>query len=643
MTTKRLIPLLLLPLLLLAALLVACANPGSGPDGGPYDETPPRIVRMTPSLGGTNEKASKVTIAFDELIKVEDIQEKVTISPPQVETPEIKASGKHISVQLLDSLKPGTTYTIDFSDAIVDSNEGNPLGNFTYYFSTGERLDTMEVAGHVLAASNLEPIKGILVGLHSNLADSAFLTQPFDRVARTDGNGHFCIKGVAPGTYRIYALKDVDGDFKYSRGEMIAFSSQTVTPSSFADVRHDTLWADTVHIDTVRTVPFTHYLPDDLCLLAFNESNPVRQLLKATREPEYFKLFFTAPSKEMPQVRGLNFNADDAFIVDRSVGNDTLTYWLRDTVLVNTDSLCIALTYEATNDSTYELYQQTDTLELVPQFSYAKRQKFKAEDDAKWQRELEKRHKRGDFTRETKTVKPLDVKMGSQGSINPDENIRLTLTEPPVRVDTSAVHLFLKKDSLFTEAPFRLERDSVSLLSYTIRAEWRPGQDYVLNVDSAGIEGVSGKVNKNIDSKIHVNDETTYGSLFLILSDADTSTVVQLLVSDDRVAKQVRVARGGRADFYYLAPGDYYLRAFTDRNGNGKWDVGSFTRNEQSEEVYYYPTKITVRANWDIEQNWTLKGRALTKQKPSDLVKQKGEKKKTPQNRNAERLRQKGK
>ncbi len=643
MTTKRLIPLLLLPLLLLAALLVACANPGSGPDGGPYDETPPRIVRMTPSLGGTNEKARKVTIAFDELIKVEDIQEKVTISPPQVETPEIKASGKHISVQLLDSLKPGTTYTIDFSDAIVDSNEGNPLGNFTYYFSTGERLDTMEVAGHVLAASNLEPIKGILVGLHSNLADSAFLTQPFDRVARTDGNGHFCIKGVAPGTYRIYALKDVDGDFKYSRGEMIAFSSQTVTPSSFADVRHDTLWADTVHIDTVRTVPFTHYLPDDLCLLAFNESNPVRQLLKATREPEYFKLFFTASSKEMPQVRGLNFNADDAFIVDRSVGNDTLTYWLRDTVLVNTDSLCIALTYEATNDSTYELYQQTDTLELVPQFSYAKRQKFKAEDDAKWQRELEKRHKRGDFTRETKTVKPLDVKMGSQGSINPDENIRLTLTEPPVRVDTSAVHLFLKKDSLFTEAPFRLERDSVSLLSYTIRAEWRPGQDYVLNVDSAGIEGVSGKVNKNIDSKIHVNDETTYGSLFLILSDADTSTVVQLLVSDDRVAKQVRVARGGRADFYYLAPGDYYLRAFTDRNGNGKWDVGSFTRNEQSEEVYYYPTKITVRANWDIEQNWTLKGRDLTKQKPSDLVKQKGEKKKTPQNRNAERLRQKGK
>lgn len=147
--------------------------------------------------------------------------------------PEIKTSGRRISVALQDSLKPNTTYTIDFSDAIVDSNEGNPLGNFTYYFSTGTQLDTMEVAGHVLMAQNLEPVKGILVGLHSNLADSAFTTLPFDRVARTDGAGHFSIKGVAPGTYRIYALKDVDNDFKYARGEMLAFNHTEIKPSSF--------------------------------------------------------------------------------------------------------------------------------------------------------------------------------------------------------------------------------------------------------------------------------------------------------------------------------------------------------------------------------------------------------------------------
>src|SRR3712207_8091564 len=70
--------------------------------------------------------------------------ENVIVSPPQIEMPEIKASGKTIEVKLIDSLKANTTYTIDFSDAISDNNEGNPLGNYTYSFSTGDHIDTME-------------------------------------------------------------------------------------------------------------------------------------------------------------------------------------------------------------------------------------------------------------------------------------------------------------------------------------------------------------------------------------------------------------------------------------------------------------------------------------------------------------------
>ena len=159
-------------ILVAAMLLTACANPGSGPDGGPYDETPPRIVSMSPAIGQRMAKDKKVTITFDELIKVENAQEKITISPPQIEIPDIKVQGRRITVELIDSLRENTTYTIDFSDAIVDANEGNPLGNFTYFFSTGESLDTMEVAGNVLAAENLEPVKGILVGLHTDTTDT---------------------------------------------------------------------------------------------------------------------------------------------------------------------------------------------------------------------------------------------------------------------------------------------------------------------------------------------------------------------------------------------------------------------------------------------------------------------------------------
>ena len=336
---------------LLAATLVAlwglcsCANPGSGPDGGPYDETPPHILRTQPAYGATACRSRKISILFDEAVKMENASEKVVISPPQVEMPEIKTSGRRISVELMDSLLPNTTYTIDFSDAIVDMTEGNPLGNYTYCFTTGTEVDTLEVAGYVLQADDLEPVKGILVGLHRCLDDSAFTARPFDRVARTDGSGHFSVKGVAAGEYRAYALKDMDNDFRYARGEMLAFSRDTLRPSSFADTRADTLWADTTHIDTIRQVPYTHFTPDNVVLLAFTEANASRQLLKYQREPAYFRTFFTAPSAHRPQVRGLDFDAANLLREECSAGCDTITYWLTDSALFKRDTLTVAYPY----------------------------------------------------------------------------------------------------------------------------------------------------------------------------------------------------------------------------------------------------------------------------------------------------------
>ena len=202
--------------LILVLSIYSCANM-SRPGGGPRDETPPLFVKSTPAPGALNVSKQRVEIEFDEIIQVESPGEKVIVSPPQKDMPEIRASGRKVTVELKDSLRPDMTYTIDFSDAISDNNEGNPMGNYTYSFSTGERIDTFEVSGNVIDASNLEPIKGILVGLYANLSDTAFTTTPLLRVARTDSRGHFVIKGVAPGTYRAYALQDADGNYMYSQ------------------------------------------------------------------------------------------------------------------------------------------------------------------------------------------------------------------------------------------------------------------------------------------------------------------------------------------------------------------------------------------------------------------------------------------
>ena len=235
-------------LMLVILTLASCAKMGS-PDGGWYDETPPRVTSCSPADKGINVDRRHIYINFDEFIKIDNPTQNVVISPPQLNQAEIKSQGKRISVELLDSLKPNTTYTIDFSSAISDNNEGNPMGSYTYSFSTGDHIDTLEVSGYVVDASNLEPVSGILVGLYDSVQASVFKTSPMVRVSKTDASGHFTIKGVAPGSYRIYALKDADDNFMFSqKSEMVAFLQELVVPSFKEDIRQDTTWLDSLHI-----------------------------------------------------------------------------------------------------------------------------------------------------------------------------------------------------------------------------------------------------------------------------------------------------------------------------------------------------------------------------------------------------------
>lgn len=634
----------LLYLVFLFLLATACANPGSGPDGGPYDEELPYVVSTTPASGDSGVKGRRVTLQFNEFIKLENASEKVTVSPPQIEMPDILTSGKRITVTLNDSLRPNTTYTIDFSDAIEDNNEGNPMGNYTFFFSTGRTVDTLEVGGHVLAAEDLEPIKGILVGLHSDTTDSAFRTRPFDRVARTDGSGRFSIKGVAPGRYRIYALNDGDGDFRFTqKSEMIAFGRESISPSFFQDTRYDTLWRDTVHYDTIVARPFTHFTPDDVVLRAFKEVNPVRHLLKTEYPvPEQFTIFFTAPSTHVPEVRGLNFDASK-LLPRISSGNDTLTFWVADTLLVRQDTLTLALTYEESNDSTLELSLRTDTLELSPKLTWAKRDKQRQEEWEEWEKNREKALKNDrPFNEEPPTVW-IKLTPRIERPLAPDQNPVLVIDEPLARFDTSGVHLRLIVDSTETEAPYLLEPLPGRDFSFRLMGEWRPGQQYVIVVDSAAMTSVFGHRNRRMEQKFNIAKDDEFGSFFVNVQglDGDTTAIVELLDGRGKVVRRCRAPQG-RADFFYLKPGDYYLRLLLDRDGDRMWTTGEFETGLPPEEVYYNPVKFNVRARWDIEQDWNFRTLPLTEQKPAELIKQKADPKKTVKNRNAERLRQLG-
>lgn len=622
--------------ILAVSLMTACASIGS-PDGGPYDETPPIFLGSTPEPFAVGVKDKRVELEFDEFIKIEKAAEKVVVSPPQMTLPEIKTNGKKIVVTLDDSLKANTTYSIDFSDAIVDYNEGNPLGNFAFSFSTGEHIDTLAVSGTVLNASNLEPIKGILVGLHSNLSDSAFTTIPFERVSRTDADGRFTIRGIAPGSYRAYALQDANQNYMFDqKNEMIAFLDSLVVPYTEIRMHQDTTWIDSLTIDTIRTVPCVHYLPEDLVLLAFTEA-PTQRYLTKTERPELnrFSIIFSLGADSLPLLKPLNFPEEDAYIVQASLDYDSITYWMRDSLVYFQDTLSFALTYEYT-DTAGVLVPRTDTLSLVPKKTRAKIQAEERKKLEEAKKEREKRMKHGDTIPEPKPqMKFLSIKIKGGTNMNLNNNVWIDFDEPIVQYSDTAIHLYKKVDTLWIDEPHLFRQRENELMGYELLAEWRPEVEYKLNIDSAAFVGLYGLHTKQQETKLKFKGLDQYSTLYLTIQGAKPSYVVQLLSGGEKVARQQQVERG-QADFYFLSPSTYHIRIFNDRNGNGIWDTGLYENKESAEEVYYFPGKIETRANWDYTQEWNPTALPIDRQKPDDIKKQKSTTKER-KSKNAER------
>ena len=639
---KKLLYLLAVGSILLA---VGCARMGT-PDGGWYDDTPPYVVDSSPDDKATGVKSKRVTIYFNEFIKLEDAQSKVIVSPPQLEQPDIKANGKRIIVNLKDSLKENTTYTIDFSDAISDHTEGNPMGNFTFSFSTGDRIDTLEVSGYVLDAQNLEPVKGIAVGLYDDLSDTAFLKKPMVRISRTDSRGHFIVRGVAPGTYRAYALQDQEDDFVYKqKSEMIAFSHDTFEPSFKPDIRQDTIWRDTLHIDVIKQVPYTHFLPDDITLLAFTAVQDDRYLVKTERnEPYKLGSYFTYGDAAPPKLRGLNFDSDSALVVESNLKNDTIFYWVRDTALINQDTLRIEAQYMAT-DTTGLLVSKTDTLDMVPKQSYEKRMKAKEKELEKWQKDQERKKRKGEKYDSIMPRETLKLQITPAGSLAPDSRIRIESPTPLARFDTAGVHLYTKQDTLWYEAKFQLTPSPASIRQFYLTADWNEGAEYSLEIDSAAVEDIYGLAITPIKQGLKVTTEDDYSTVLFTISGLPKDTakvIVQLLNTSEAVVKQVE-AEGDAAEFYYVPPAKYYARAFVDSNGNGVWDTGDYYADRQAEAVYYYHKEIECKAKWDVPIKWNVNEQPRFKQKPLAITKQKPDKEKKLQNRNAQRAKDLGK
>ncbi len=628
--------------LLLALLFVACASIGT-PDGGPYDEEPPVLLKATPALNATGVQTAKITMEFDENVTLEKAYESVVVSPPQLQMPEIKYSGKKVTVELFDTLKPNTTYSIDFGNSIVDNNEGNPFENFAYVFSTGTEVDTFAVSGTVLNAENLEPIKGVVVGLHSCLDDSAFTKLPFERVSRTDSRGRFTIKGIAPGKYRVYALSDANQNFLFDqKSEAIAWLSTIVEPTAAPAVRPDTIWRDSTTIDTVRFVNYTRFMPDDLILRVFNEDFVTQYLIKQTRDPHNkLTFFFAAPNEELPQLEGLDFDFTDAYVLEKNTRMDTLVYWLKDSMLYRNDTLALKLTYKVVDDSG-KVVDRHDTLRVSSRRRWAtvqEQQQKKYEDDVKAFMRKAKREAGYDENNPPAYIpktKVLPLRFSGAASMDINNVCKFTFDEPLLSVDTSAIKVFMVVDSIQTPMERIVRQDTANIRSYELFAEWRPEQKYLVTADSAAFKGLYGGVSEAFSREISFKSLDEYAVLYVNVAGVGDNGILQLLDQRESIVMEQKTKKG-HCSFYFIKPGKYFMRLIIDANDNGKWDTGDYEKGLQPEIVYYYPHSLDLRALFEYTQDdWNITA-PLNEQKPLEITKQKPDKEHRKRNRNATR------
>jgi hypothetical protein len=574
-------------------IVSSCANQGM-PTGGPQDSIPPLLVETTPEYKALNFNNDAVSLTFNEYIIPTEVRETLVISPPMTKRPTIRTKSRTLIVQFNEELLDSVTYSLDFKNSVKDNNEGNEFKNLRFLFSTGNFLDTLRVAGQVTNAFNLETKENVLVLLHSNLHDSAVYTTTPNYIARTDENGIFLMDNIAEGAYRIFSITDNNNDLVYNEGaEDIAFGDTIFIPRAEYIAEQDTMVKGA---DSMLIAGHTRFYPEPFYLRQFKEDIFEQYLDKYERLSRYKGTFvFNESVKDSFHLEILNTDSKDWYSLEFNENVDSLAFWITDTLVANIDTLLTEISYFQL-DTLNELYVQKDTLELI----------FTDE-------EIEEPKKKERKDEEEEKPKPIEqFALNTNIGTAPhelDEDIIIRSPFPLDSINLEMFHLFLHEDTTQIPLKFSFVKDTSEWRTYRIKYDWETLEQYTLQIDSAACWNIYGISSKEFKRDFNTRDEDYYGTINLNLTDISSPVIIQLVTNDDKesVLAEKFATENGTVVFDFLPPNKYKVKAILNKNGNKKWDTGSYQNENLPESVIYINEVIKVRSNWDNNYNWSLK------------------------------------
>ncbi|NIG52264.1 Ig-like domain-containing protein [Chitinophaga sp. Cy-1792] len=458
------------------------------PGGGPKDTLPPVLLQARPQDSSLHFTGQKISFVFDEYVELDNINDKLIVSPTLKRQPVATAKLHTVTVTFKDTLKPNTTYTFNFADGVRDINERNAIPDFQYVFSTGNYLDSLQVTGRIIDAESGKLDSNIAVMLYPYPSEDSIVSKEKPLYyAKSKGDGSYRFKNLAPGTYKVFALKEEDKDLLYtSSSELIAFLDKPIVleEKNISDVN----------------------------MLLFMEND------STVKKPSEF----------------------------------------------GTDSLDQAEKVEETAKEREERIKKLPKLTAQPKLENNKQ-------------EL-----------------PLPL--------------LLTFTMPLKYVDSNRIQLL--EDSVFSPVTFHASLDTTTKKDLSFYYKWKENTPYRLIIPKEAVKDTLGQALVKNDTVNFVSKKLVDYSIFkadLIITDStreaiDDSTmhyVVQLV--QDKTIKYSGTTVNGKWTQELITPGEYEVRILLDRNGNGKWDRGSYYTEpkRQPERVILLPDKYNLKAGWN--------------------------------------------
>lgn len=550
-----------------AILMIRCANVVT-PSGGPKDDKSPVVLEASPENNSTDFNGKTIHLTFDEFVTLNNPSNNVMISPPTNKKPTYRTSGKTLIIRFEEPLKPNTTYSINFGDAVKDLHEGNVFKGYTFNFSTGNIIDSLSLKGKVISASSLTPMEGFVIGLYSNDNETITIdSMPYklkpEYITTTDKKGDFEFSGLADKEYLVFALKDNNSNLIYDLpNEEIAFYQDLVKPYYIENQIVKVAANDTLNNDSIVAADsiFEIKKPDypSYTLYSFVQEDSVQKIFKKELVEEGLLRFVFRYPADNVEIKVLEELPDTFNILPvYSARKDTILWYFTPCK----DSLWISI-----NDGVN--ISDTTHYSLKPRKSVSKRRR----------------------NQEEETVKRLVIKNNLKGNkLKPEQPLVFTFNEPIVKVNQPDSMHFEKLDEFG--------------LKYQIINNLKTENKYNVTIPDSVFFGIRGVSNDSIKLNFSVQEESAFGNIYITVEVPENipQVIIELTTDNGKTIDKQIITGTQELSFEYLDPGKYKLKAILDLDRNGVWSPGNFNKKLQPEKIIFYNGILEVRANWDID------------------------------------------